>query len=249
MKTIYPKTSIEPLELLGMCGGYYECPTSSHGKRFGPLVGYAGKYNGSNQWVGEVYVNFAKAERHAPVLSSIADRILHGDQVLRQAGTMNYSTGFCGAPEGGKGLALTLAAQTGKQYIFPEKKILTARTKTSRETSELRFDRHEPEPGESWWIVDDVCNNFSTATTMIDLIKMQGASVSGIICFLNRSIHTEDLYLGYPVISLVRKPIMEYKQDDLFVADDVRNGNVVWNPKIDWDRLAKTMATHPKISQ
>jgi hypothetical protein len=238
--TVFPKSNQEPLDLLGQCSGYYECPIDSNGKRLGPLVGYTAKYDEEHHWVGDIYANFAKLERHAPALYEIADRILApsfavADDPSRTTtyGSILRGTGFCGAPEGGKALANTLASIGSKQYIFPEKG-----------KSELSFDRHEPESGESWWIVEDVCNNFSTTQQIIDLIRGFGASVEGVICFLNRSLHVDDEYNGLPVVSLVRKPIPQYRQDDPFVAKDVRQGNVVWHPKLEWAPLKQAMAAH-----
>ena len=231
MKTIHPHLNESPLELLGRCKGHYRC-LKDNDKRITPLVGYTAKYDGEHQWVGEEYANFAKAERHGPVMQRVVGSILRIPRFLRTGSAINSSTGFCGAPEGGKALASALANWSGKQYIFPEKK-----------DSELCFDRHEPESGEAWWIVEDVCNNFTTTKKMIDLIENYGASVIGIICFLNRSMEFDSEYLELPVISLVRKPIQEYRQDDPFVKDDIAKGNIVWKPKLEWDRLIQT-TTH-----
>src|SRR3989344_3668274 len=64
-------TSDDHLETLRRCGGNYTCP-KAEGRRFGPLVGYAGRYDASDgskkQWVGEVYANFAMAEEYPHVL-------------------------------------------------------------------------------------------------------------------------------------------------------------------------------------
>ena len=246
-----------PLDLLKRCGGYYECPKDANGKRLGPLVGYAGRDENGWQFVGDVYVNFAKAERHAPILKHFA-RMLYlktcnyhrGD---RLSNFLEKLTGFCGAPEGGKALACQLAQASGtlaeehlSQYIFPEKKIIALATPTSREVSELVFDRHEPEAGESWWIVEDVCNNFSTTAKLVALIESYGASVAGILCFLNRSPEINEEFclrpgLKLPVIALVRKKIEQYRQNNPFVAEDVLMGNVVWKPKNEWGKLAAAM--------
>jgi len=158
--------------------------------------------------------------------------------------------GFCGVPEGGKALALTLAHICKMQYIFPEKKVTAVATDSSREETELVFSRHVPEKGERWWIVEDVCNKFSTASALITLIESYGAEVAGILCFLNESTIVEEIFsLGvecgapkYPVVALVRKPTKQYSQDDPEVTDDIARGNVVWNPKVEWDKLSKAMA-------
>jgi adenine/guanine phosphoribosyltransferase-like PRPP-binding protein len=243
-------TTWEALEILRICGGYYECPKID-GARVGPLVGYAGRDEHGKQYVGDVYVNFAKAERHGYVRKYFAER-LH----VQLTGTTNTllklfekSTGFCGAPEGGKALAGTMADRSEKQYIFPEKKVTAAATKDSREISELVFDRHEPEKGESWWIVEDVCNNFSTTAKLVALIEKYGASVCGILCFLNRSLDIDAEYrvrddLILPVLSVVRKPIPQYKQDNPDIAAYLASGdNIVWKPKNDWARLELSMSS------
>jgi adenine/guanine phosphoribosyltransferase-like PRPP-binding protein len=249
LKTIDLKPGETSLELLARCGGYYECPRGPDGKRVGPLVGYAGRDLRGRQYVGDVYANFAKAERHAPVLRFFGGR-LH----TLLTGTTNdlrelwgRSTGFCGAPEGGKALAEKLADLSNNQYIYPEKKVTVAATPDSREVAELVFDRHEPDKRDSWWIVEDVCNNFSTTGKLVTLIESFGASVCGIICFLNRSLEIEKEFsprpdLVLPVIALVRKPIPQYSQDDPAVKHDLDLGNIVWKPKNDWSKLADAMA-------
>lgn len=239
MKTITPVHRERPIDTLARCDGYYECPKDASGKRWGPLAGYAGRDEKGRQYVGDVYVNFAKAERHLPVLRNFAEKLTF--KLDHKMHLLN-ATGFCGAPEGGKALAVMLANYSGMQYIFPEKKVTVAATPDSREISKLIFDRHEPDEGDLWWITEDVCNNFSTTKTMVDLIESFGARVAGIVCFLNRSLEVESEYrpspgLVLPVVSLVRQKIDQYTQDDPAVVEDVRASNVVWKPKNDWDRL------------
>jgi hypothetical protein len=50
--------------------------------------------------------------------------------------------------------------------------------------------------------------------------------------------------LRIPVVSIVRLPINEYKQDDPAVAEDIAKGNVAWKPKPEWDRLMMAMDTN-----
>lgn len=232
MKKIQIVHGESPLALLAQCGGYYEQPPG------GPLVGYAGRYGDGKQFVGRIYANFAKAERNGLVLRHFAEEL-----VRKFPQITDPNIGFCAAPEGGKALAVALANITGAGYLFPEKRVTALKTESSREKSDLVWGRHEPEKDESWWIVEDVCNNFSTTKEMIALIESKGASVAGIICFLNRSLDVDDVYGSkiLPVLSLVRKVIAEYRQDDPMVATDVKAHNVVWKPKNDWDKLANAM--------
>lgn len=223
----------QPLDLLARCGGYYERAGS------GPLVGYAGTYGeDKRQYVGEIYANFAKIECRGNALKYVADRLLEQLPFLLSA----TGDGFCAAPEGGKALAVMLAGITGKDYIFPEKQEIEAKSATSRGKSILVWKRHEPRQGASYWIVEDTCNNFSTTAGLIRLIESRRAIVRGIICFLNRSLKVDGIFAPegggeYPVYALVTKPIPEYTQDDPHVAADIAAGNVVWKPKDEWDKL------------
>ena len=240
------------LETLANCDGYYECPRNKGtGERLGPLVGYAGTYDGPDgkelQFVGDVYANFAKAEPHANVLNFFA-----GCLAIRLDGAIGLENidVFCGAPIGGYSLADALGLNNNIDMIKPEKKAVALKTATSREKSELVFSRHSASVGDRIVIVEDVCNNFSTTAELIKLITRFGGTVVGIACFLNRSLTVNDWYSNetlvppwnIPVISLVRKRINEWRQDDPAVADDVARNNVVWKPKDEWDRLKKAMA-------
>lgn len=236
-----------PLEVVKVCGGYYECPKGADGKRLGPLVGYAGRDNLGQQYVGDIYVNFAAVERYAVALGFIAKQ-LH--QLLKGSTGISDIDVYCGAPEGGKALATILSVLDNSQYIFPEKKVTAVATRSSREESDLVFSRHEPLPGERVVIVEDVCNNFSTTEALVDLIEKHEARCVGIVCFLNRSKEFSDQFVSYasldgplrlPVVSLVRNPFLQYQQSDVGVADDIAAGNVVWKPKNEWYRLAEAM--------
>ena len=237
-----------PLDLMRRAGAFYECPKDAAGRRLGPLVGYAGRDATGRQYVGDIYVNFAKAESR-PRLLAVFSRQL---QTLLQEREIDPTTvtGFCGAPEGGKAFAYQLALDAGRSYIYPEKTITAAASAISREASGLVFSRHEPEPGQSWFIVEDVCNNFSTTAKLVALIESHGASVAGILCFLNRSSTIDASFearpgLALPVVAVVRKPFEQYAQRDPAVADDIARLNVVWSPKKEWPRLAAAMESAP----
>jgi len=222
------------LQRVQALGGYYDC-RKFDGKRCDPLVGYTARDEQNRQFVGETYINFAVVEEYPDDVNNIA-------RDLMPLHVSDHCDGYCGAPEGGKALAFALAAHARKRYIYPGAKVLVAATETSREISEMVFGRHKPGPGERWWIVEDVCNNFSTTSALVKLIESYGAEVVGIICFLNRSLKVDTVYTTdsgqeLPVVALVFKPIPEYRQDDPEVAEDIKNGNVVWKPKDDWAKL------------
>jgi orotate phosphoribosyltransferase len=235
----------EPLKILKVCGGYYECPKASDGKRLGPLVGYAGRYTTSDhiqkQWVGDVYVNFAKAEECPHVLAHFSRLIAAKSAIFSDTDTL------CGVPLGGYGLSQMLGLTLDRRVIKVEKKVTALADQNNREQSNLVFGRHSIGKGEKIVIVEDVCNNFSTTKKLIELISQAGGIVSAIVCFLNRSLDVKDIYvmkdsIGIPVVSLVYKPILEYQQDDPAVAQDIADGNVAWKPKDEWTKLIDAMA-------
>ncbi len=238
-------THDDPLEILRQLGGYYECPKDAQGKRVGPLVGYAGKDADGKNFVGEVYANFGKAEEHPVVLESYSRQMW-----LRiPTAIADDVTVFCGAPLGGMAFAYQLALTAGQRYVFAEKRILQVASDGEREKSKLVFGRHEISGADDVIIVEDVNNNFSTTEELIRLIKEASGRVTGIVSLLNRSLTVDDRYDSpsggsVPVISLVRKPIAQYRQNDPEVAADVAAGNVVWKPKADWDKLMAAMNKH-----
>jgi len=235
-KEIIQEAGADLLKALWLCGGYYECPKDpDDGKRLGPLVGYAGRYTDGTkqkQFVGDVYANFAKMDPFSQVLEYFAIGLDSDLSCLGEAV-------FCGMPVGGYSFAQMLGNVYDFRVIKAEKKVTALATETSREKTKLVFARYEIEPGMRIILVEDVCNNFSTADQAIDLVVNGGGTVAGIACLLNRS--QVKSYRGIPVISYLFKPMPEYIQSDPAVANDVLRGNVVWKPKDDWPRLMAIM--------
>ncbi len=242
-----PKVKIEGdnhLATLGNCRGYYNCLKDAKGNRLGKLVAYAGKYDAwdgtKKQWVGDEYANFSKAEEHTEVLDHFGQCLVSKVGKRHIQSTVDI---FCGAPIGGYSFSQTMARICKREVIKAEKKITALATPTSREQSELFFGRHSIEKDVWYAVVEDVCNNFSTTEELIKLICSLGGKVAGIFCFLNRSPSVDGLYrvndfqIDFPVFSLERKVIDEYKQEDSFVVDDIAKGNVAWKPKDNWDSL------------
>ncbi|MCX6718441.1 MAG: hypothetical protein NTY81_02460 [Candidatus Staskawiczbacteria bacterium] len=164
------------LETLRRCGGFYDCPISEGtGERMGPLVGYAGKYQGPNglqlQWVGETYANFAMAEIHPNVLLFFARCLATKAESIIDIADIDV---LCGAPIGGYSLATALGMITDNNVIKAEKKVTALATESAREKSKLVFGRHSVEKGLRYAIVEDVCNNFSTTEELINLRRPGG---------------------------------------------------------------------------
>ena len=234
-----------PLEILRRCSGFYDFV---EGNPNGLLVGYAGKYQAPDgsmkQWVGRTYANFAKAEEYPIVMQTFACQ-LH--QRLSNFPPIQFDV-LCGAPIGGYVFSQMLGLTFPQALVVKaEKKVTALATETSREQSKVVLARHSVEKDARYVIVEDVCNNFATTEDLIKLIKDGGGKVVAIFCLLNRSLTIDCLYQSVagdnviPVVSLVRKPILEFKQEDPAVADLIVQGRIVLKPKDEWDRLMQAM--------
>jgi adenine/guanine phosphoribosyltransferase-like PRPP-binding protein len=235
------------LETLRRCDGMYECPVDTDGLPTGLLVGYAGRYKDENsgkdlQKVGLVYYNFAKAEAYPYVLKHFAD-----DLATKVADFGLTRHVMLGAPMGGITTAFCLADRLDCKFGFAEKKVLVAGTPDSREKSKLILDRHMVEPGQKVWIVEDVCNNFSTTAELYLLIAEAGAEVVGIATLMNRSENAAREFTlasgkgwelpSLPIAAMLTKPTEQFRQDDPKVIQAIAEGRIVWKPKDDWSRL------------
>ena len=237
----------DPLGTLHNCGGHYQCPVDINGLPTGLLVGYAGRYTDEAtgaelQKVGLDYYNFARAEKYPYVLKHFCNQLA----VMVGETGLPYDI-MLGAPMGGITTAFCLAEMIGCEFGFAEKKVLEVSTPSSREKSRLILDRHAVEAGQNVWIVEDVCNNFSTTAELYKLIALAGANVVGIVCLMNRSMDTTRLFtLGsgeawelppLPIVAMITKPTNQYRQDDPMVAQAITEGRIVWKPKDEWNRL------------
>lgn len=222
---------------LRRCNGYYECLKAQNGRRLGPLVGYAGKYDDGTgamkQWVGDVYYNFARIEEYHHALDYFGRRL--ADMIaVREPVLPDY---IIGAPLGGLAIAQAVARHLDRRYVFFEKKVLAVANEHEREKSVLVWGRHEMERGSTGILVEDVCNNFSTTAAAAMLVAGGNSRIIGVACEMNRS--PVALWSGMPVHALLHIPTAQYRQDDPFVADDIAEGNVVWKPKDEWVKLTR----------
>jgi hypothetical protein len=241
MKTLHPEQG-EDLFHLGWRGDAYYKRVGD-----GPLAGYAATYDleKKKHWVGDVYFNFARLERHTPVLRWAAC----GITAKAEARGIDLSRfHFCGAPEGGKGLANQLASLHDGQWFFPEKIVTAEATAEGRAQSDMGWGRHEPDPDFPVAVVEDTSNNMSTPDKLEAIL---GDRLQVMLCVLNRSFGDKAVEESYtlksgrtiPVIALVRKPIPQFKQDDPEVAELVKAGNVEWEMKKNWKRVVPYLAT------
>ncbi len=227
--------SVDPLETLKNCGGYYECPKDANGKRLGPLVGYAGTYQtpeGEKNYVGDMYFNFARAEMHPHVRDYFA--LLLSMRIFARKLEADV---FLGAPMGGIFLTGALDRIFCWRGIFAEKRYPQLATVNGREKSVLFLDRHRISKDDRVVLVEDVCNNFSTTDQLIGLVGQQWGQVVAVVCVINRSERVE--FRNLPVLSVVHKPTPQYRQDDRAVAYDIQINNIIWQPKDEWDLLAQ----------
>lgn len=234
-----------PLEILRRCGGFYDFVLDNPK---GLLVGYAAKYDAPDgtrkQWVGRTYANFVKAEERPIVMQTFACQ-LH--ERLADFPPIQFDI-LCGAPIGGYVFSQMLGLTFPQALVVKaEKKTVALATETQREQSKIVFARHSVERGARYVVVEDVCNNFSTTEDLIGAVKEGGGMVVAIFCLLNRSLTVDALYQSMagknviPVVSLVRMPIPEFKQEDPDVADLISQSRVIFKPKDEWDRLMAAM--------
>lgn len=228
---------------------YYECLKDRNGKRLSPLVGYTGRDENGLQFVGETYINMAMIEENPAVLYQLAEKL--NEKLIEASSHIDV---FCGAPEGGKALALTLSiirkhAISRPRYVYPDKKTITSITNIGRERYLLSFGRHKIQKEDRVAIVEDVTNNFSTTDTLVELINNSGGIVEVITTLLNRSEKIHGIYESgvqldnpkIPVISLINEPLQQYEQKDPRVANDIQNPDIgiVLDPKNNWEFLMK----------
>jgi orotate phosphoribosyltransferase len=210
----------------------YECPKDEGGKRLGPLVTYAGSYEPGKHWVGDVYANLAILERDAKTLRNFS---VEAYELFKE--TYKTADVFCGIPEGGRSFATLLAALAERDFCYPERENVAG----SREKV-MKFLRHDDAlEGKKVILVEDVMNNFSSTEEMIELVRAAGGTPIAITGILNRSLSVRGDFMGLPVLALIDYPIMQYRQDDQAVADDIIAGNVVLKPKFEWPRLKAAM--------
>lgn len=232
---------VSPFDVLREAGGWYECPKDSQGKRLGPLVGYAKRDELNRQLVGEEYVNFAKIEEDVDVVRDLA--LLLKKEILDDL--LKSCDLFCGIPEGGKTLAAMLALVCNKKFKYPEKETTPPKKLGEREVSEFVFGRHKIKSERKIIFVEDVTSSFSSVEKVLRQIRknVDHFTTTAIVTFFNRSMEWDNFYYSetekicIPVINFIRRPIHQYCQDDPFVSDDVKKGNVIWNPKSSWEWL------------
>jgi orotate phosphoribosyltransferase len=148
-----------------------------------------------------------------------------------------------GAPLGGLLLAQRVAGFLDCRCLYAEKKVTAVATNGQRESAELIFGRHLPPKDTRGIGIEDVFNNFSTTGELFSLVEEHGATLIGMAGALNRSDRTSLKEGGktIPVVSALQIPSAQFRQDDPAVADDIRRGNVVWKPKVEWERLMRAM--------
>lgn len=228
----------DSFEILKTVGGWYQCSKDSLG-RMSPLVGYTKRDQFGKQFVGEEYVNFAKIEENIDIVHHLA--LLLRTKISKDL--LSSCDIICGIPEGGKILGAMLAFVCCKKFKYPDKKLIPSKIPGERDETIFTFGRHKIRPGEKVILVEDVTSSFTSVQKVIEEIDKKGGFVTAIVTFFNRSMIWDDLYYSRPdercepIISLIRKRIPQYPQDNPFVLDDIKKGNVVWDPKNNWGQL------------
>jgi adenine/guanine phosphoribosyltransferase-like PRPP-binding protein len=244
------KYKYKPLEVLKFIEGYYKCPHGKNDERLGPLVAYAGTYEEAGlklQYVGETYVNFAKADQYPYIMKAFAEWI---DYKILPPAYRDPLDVICGPQMGGVAIAQMCALAMHKQFACAEKQVTQLANETLRQQEELAFLRHSIKPGDNVAIAEDVINNFSTTGKLVELVEKCGGTVTCIISMLNRSDDgaTSFTYNGkkIPVFSLLTMKIPQWRQSDPYVSEDIINKNLVLKPKNEWQTLVHAMQSAEK---
>ncbi len=230
------------LDLLVRCGAYYNAVIDPETQNpIGPLVGYSGQYYDETsrrnlQYVGYRYFNLARLEQYPQVEAFFAAGLAR--LVKESFPTLH---GIVSVPDGGTILGSGVAGQLDVWFIGMQKKTVKLATATAKEQTSLVFGRHEiVEKNMQVVLCEDLVNNFSTTDKAIEIVKLAGAQVVGIICGFNRSEITE--YKRLPVVSLVHKPTPQFRQDDRAVVRHIEAVGILKNVKPNWSSMAKAMA-------
>lgn len=227
-------------------GALYECPKDAQGRRLGPLVPYASKDAHGRNLVGEVYFNFAMIEQHVALVARFAELVSRWFltlPALRDASTI------IGIPDGGRTFGQEVARVTGKRFVYPGKVEREKAPGAVKTEFDLVFKRAELFSGETVIVTDDVHNNFKNTDEVLRSIP-RGVKVVGLCSALNRSPKVDNIYVPkngvytgveLPVVSAIRRSLMEWEQDDPAVASDIAEGNLECEVKKNWPRLKKIM--------
>ena len=251
-KNIVPVVGEDLWELSKRAEAVYECPLDTSGKRVGPLVPYAGKDELGRNFVGEAYFNFGEVEPYLQLVAAFARKIWYQVEAKVLSGELEKPTTVVGIPDGGRTLGQMLAYNSGLRFVYPTKvaKIAQVEGGPKKDEYDLVFTRSTLSAADKVLVCDDVHNNFKNIRITLDAIWATGAGIAGLCSGLNRSVKYDDVYqyeqegtspLNVAIFTAIRKPLPEYRQDDLAVAADMAAGNIEWHAKKNWARLKKAM--------
>lgn len=246
-------TSGDYLETIKRGDGYYEAVRDAQGKFLTPII-LTGSYevrSGSRvfgSYLSLIHYNLAPLEQNPHVVNhfSIALR----DKVVEQLGNRQKSGDktidrLVVIPQTEFGIIL--AYHLGCGHAKPEKQVVRPATDHQLAQYELVFRRHRLERGQQVAIFDDVGNNFTGVYKLLTLLGQLHCQLVAVICIVNRS-HQRCLplpcYGDVPIISLLHRPTLQYRQDDPLVAAEFSKGNVEGDPKGSWYRLLAAMNQH-----
>lgn len=195
----------------------------------GPLVGRESTYKiegnpgVSYNWVSENYYNGQVIKSYPLAIAFLAQLLL----IEIKKKYLPLKVEFWGVGQNGELLAEELRKQS---------KVII-QTENSSDTEE-EFNRVA--------LVQDILEPLTLREGIL-LAKKENKNIAYVCSIIN----PDKGYDGYlpinsqgPVslVSLIKELLMKYKQDHPLVAEDVAEGNIVWDPKNEWDKLAKVMS-------
>lgn len=220
------------------CQGWYDCPVDAGGKYCGPIAGYTADHpkKDGTKWVGPHYANFSKADQWPAVLTFFSAEMT----ARLQEGRIIPSL-ILGAPWAGVKFSQETARQVGCRHIFAEKKA----------GDELILGRYEGEihKGDRVVIGEELVNNLSTTSKLIEIIEDAGGTAIAIMCAINRSspfvqTFTHSDGRPIPIIGVIEREMPQYHQGDPEVADAITQYGLIKKPKYAWDQMKAAMDAH-----
>lgn len=222
------------------CQGWYDCPVDADGKPIGPIAGYTADHSKGDgtKWVGLQYANFSMADEWPAVLTFFAQEMWSR---LKMQSLMSDLDRIVGAPWAGVKFSQEVARLSGCRHIFAEKK-----------GDDLILGRYEDRivPGETVAIGEELVNNLSTTSKLMDIIESRGGRVSCIICAINRSSPFKQTFWDapnrdpIPIIGVIEREMPQYHRDDPAVAEAIKKFGLIDKPKYAWDQMKAAMDAH-----
>lgn len=224
------KTADHYIKLARQCGAVYQRQNPTQ-----PLVGLKTKDPNGRRRVSDGMVNFGIIAANPEVFQKVVEGMI--TTIAFNISLFSEVDAICGIPTGGLQIARRIAEIEKKPLIEIEK----VKMGDSGEY-ELRLVGSPDLQGKNVVVVEDVVSTGLTCAEAVWLLLQREAHVFGCAAFCDRSQEgmtgIQACPSGWrPLCSLVKLPMRGWSEDDPEVAEDIRKGRVIWDPKQLWSYL------------